>query len=86
MDIIIANIFGMAAAILTTSCFIPQLIKIIKTKQTKDLSLSMYLMFFAGVACWEIYGILFKAPPVIIANFIGMIMNATIIYYKIKYK
>lgn len=83
---IIANTFGMTAAILTTTCFIPQLTKIVKTKQTRDLSLGMYLMFTAGIICWEIYGIILKAPPIIIANLLGIIMNSIIIFYKIKYK
>ena len=83
---LIANVFGTVAAIFTTGCFIPQLVKIIKTKQTGDLSLEMYLMFTAGITCWEIYGILIKAPPVIISNFLSILMNGTIIFYKLKYK
>lgn len=80
------DILGFVAAILTTCGFIPQLIKIIKTKSVKDVSFGMFAMFLAGVICWMIYGILIKSPPVIIANFASMIMNTTILVYKIKYE
>ena len=80
------DILGFIAAILTTCGFIPQLIKIIKTKSVKDVSFGMFAMFLAGVICWMIYGILIKSPPVIIANFASMIMNITILIYKLKYE
>lgn len=82
----IADIFGLTAATLTTGSFIPQLYKIVKTKSTKDISVGMFAMFLAGVICWEIYGIMIKSLPVIVANIASMIMNITIILYKIKYK
>lgn len=85
MNTIIINALGFIAAILTTCGFIPQLIKIIKTKSVQDISFDMFAMFLAGVICWLIYGILIKSPPVIIANFVSMLMNITILCYKIKY-
>ena len=85
MNTTIIDILGFIAAILTTFGFIPQLIKIIKTKSVKDISFGMFAMFFAGGSCWFIYGIFIKSPPVIIANLASMLMNGTIIGYKIKY-
>ncbi|MFH1314812.1 MAG: PQ-loop domain-containing transporter [Candidatus Uhrbacteria bacterium] len=43
---------GLIVAICTTLAFFPQTIKVIKTKQTKDLSLAMYLIFTMGVFLW----------------------------------
>lgn len=85
MNTIIINALGFIAAILTTCGFIPQLVKIIKTKSVQDISFDMFAMFLAGVICWLIYGILIKSPPVIIANFASMLMNGIILAYKIKY-
>jgi MtN3 and saliva related transmembrane protein len=86
MNTIVINILGFVAAILTTCGFIPQLIKIIKTKSVKDISFEMFAMFLAGVTCWLIYGVLIKSPPVIVANFASMLMNITILVYKLKYE
>ncbi|OGH97267.1 MAG: hypothetical protein A2039_02960 [Candidatus Melainabacteria bacterium GWA2_34_9] len=86
MNTTIIDILGFIAAILTTCGFIPQLVKIIKTKSVNDISFEMFAMFLAGVTCWLIYGILIKSPPVIIANFASILMNGTIIGYKLKYR
>jgi MtN3 and saliva related transmembrane protein len=45
----------MIAAFSTTISFLPQAIKTIKTKDTKALSLPMYLLFTFGVFMWLIY-------------------------------
>lgn len=77
---------GFFAAICTTFSFLPQAIKSIKTKQTKDLSLMMYVLLVIGVFCWVVYGILIKDWPVIIANAITLCINGILLILKIKYK
>jgi len=81
----IATIIGLVAATGTTLSFLPQAMRIIKTKHTKDLSLAMYLIFTTGVFLWLIYGILIKDLPVIIANAITLLFTSTILIFKIKY-
>ena len=80
------TIIGLSAAACTTFSFLPQAIKVIKTKQTKDLSLVMYFIFTIGVFLWLVYGILVKDTPLIIANIITFIFATTILIMKIKYK
>lgn len=77
---------GYLAAVLTTISFIPQALLIIKTKDTKGISLPMYILFTIGVACWLLYGIYFGMIPVIIANFITLALAIVILTFKIKYK
>lgn len=76
---------GSLAAILTTSAFVPQAIKIIRTKKTKDISLLMYIVLTTGILCWLIYGILIKQAPIIFANSIGFTLTFAILILKIKY-
>lgn len=80
------TILGLFAGILTTCSFIPQVIKVIKTKSTKDISLWMFIMFSTGVFCWLSYGFLINDLPVIAANAITFVLTIIILYYKIKYK
>lgn len=80
------TILGLIAAVCTTTSLMPQTIKIIKTKHTKDLSLGMYILMVAGVLLWLIYGIILKNLPLIAANGISMVFSSTILYLKIKYK
>ena len=75
---------GYAAAILATLSFLPQVVKTIRSGQTKDISLTMYLLFCAGVALWLVYGILIHATPVIVANLATLLLSGTILMMKIK--
>lgn len=80
------NIIGSLSAILTTIAFIPQVIKVIKSKNTKDISLAMYILFTIGVAGWFIYGLMLDSFPIITANIIVFILSSVILFYKIRYK
>ena len=80
------EIIWMIAAFLTTISFLPQTIKIIKTKDTKSISLLMYVMFTFWVFLWLLYWIWINSLPVIIANTITLILSLIILVYKIIYK
>lgn len=75
---------GLFAAVLTTISFLPQVIKVIKTNDTRALSLSMYLAFVSGVALWLAYGIAKNDMPITLANAITLLFAATILCIKIK--
>ena len=84
MDWIIS--IGLAAAILTTSSFVPQIVKIIRTKGTKDISLLMYVVITIGFFLWLLYGVLREDPAIIFANVIALILGLFVLVLKIKYK
>lgn len=79
-------ILGLIAASLTTFAYLPQSLKAIKTKHTKDLSLPMILMLEFGLITWLIYGILISSIPIIAANTVSILFMSIILYLKIKYK
>lgn len=78
-------IIGIAAGVFTTIAFLPQLIRVIKTKHTKDLSLVTFFLFATGVFLWLIYGVLLKELPIILANAITLVFVALIAIMKIKH-
>ncbi|MDD4955144.1 MAG: SemiSWEET transporter [Candidatus Omnitrophica bacterium] len=78
-------IIGIIAGSLTTIAFLPQLIRAVKTKHTKDLSLGTFSLFGAGVFLWLIYGILLKEMPIILANAVTLIFVLLIAFMKIKH-
>ncbi|MCL4106739.1 UNVERIFIED_CONTAM: hypothetical protein GTU68_048183 [Idotea baltica] len=82
----IITVIGTIAAVITTIAFLPQVIKIYKSKNTSDISLSMYLLFTSGVLLWLIYGIMIKDTPIIIANGVTLVMACAILAMKLKYK
>jgi MtN3 and saliva related transmembrane protein len=83
MDFI--NILGFVAAFLTTTAFLPQVLKVWRSRSTKDISLPMLVTFIAGVTLWLIYGVMVKAAPIVIANAITLILNLLILRFKIKH-
>ena len=77
---------GSIAAILTTFAFLPQVIKVIKTKDTESIALGMYLMQVLGIALWVAHGPVIQDLPLILANSVSFILSGTILVYKIRYK
>lgn len=80
------TLLGLAAGICTTVSFLPQAIKIIKTRHTKDLSLGMYSVLTMGICLWLLYGIMLNDPAIILANGITLIFAVTILWMIMKYK
>lgn len=79
------TVIGLTAAFCTTVSFVPQALKIIKTKNTESISLSMYFLFVTGVSLWLVYGIMTHDFPVAIANGITLIFAGSILYFKLRY-
>ena len=80
------EIIGLIAAVCTTFAFIPQVMKVWKTKQTKDLSLRMYSIMFMGIILWLVYGIRIDSLSIIMANVVTATLVGTILVYIIKGK
>ena len=78
------NFFGYLSAFCTTAAFVPQAIKVYKTRKTDDISFGMILLMTFGVSFWVIYGCLIKALPIITANVITFILALYILIMKIK--
>lgn len=62
------SIIGSTAAFLTMFGFVPQIVKVLKTKSAHDISLTTLLQFFLGVCFWIAYGVHLGDPIIIIAN------------------
>ena len=85
MNFIIKYI-GFFAAFCTTIAFLPQAIKVYKSRSTKDISLYMFLIFTLGVLSWLIYGIIINDLPIILANAVTLILSFFILLYKLRFK
>lgn len=79
------EIIGLIAAVLTTSAFVPQVIKTRKTKEVENLSLSMYLVMLTGVLLWLVYGIYIESTSIILANLLTSGLVMLLLSYKIRF-
>ena len=81
-----STVLGIVAGSLTTLAFIPQVVKIWRTRSTHDISLGMFLLFSTGLVLWLVYGVLTGSWPIIIANAVTLVLALTILYFKLRYK
>jgi MtN3 and saliva related transmembrane protein len=79
------TLIGLGAAFCTTIAFLPQVIQTWRTRSTKDLSLSMFLVFTTGIFLWLVYGLILRDIPLIAANGTTFILSGTILYFKLRH-
>jgi MtN3 and saliva related transmembrane protein len=77
---------GLAAGSLTTVSFIPQVVKIWRSRSAEDVSFGMFFLFSLGVLLWLIYGLVLDAVPIIAANGITLILALTVVVLKLRYR
>ena len=76
------DFLGLIAGSLTTIAFVPQLVKVWRSKSAKDISYGMFILFVSGIVLWEIYGWGIHSFPVILFNIITFILGLTILILK----
>ena len=80
------NVVGYVAALFTTFSLLPQIIRIWKLKEARDISLFMPLMVCIGTLLWLVYGIMIAEAPIIAANIVSMVVALITIFVTIKYR
>ena len=81
-----SDLIGYVAAFLTTASFVPQAWHTFQTRDVRGISLGMYSVFTAGVACWLIYGVLLGAWPIVFANCVTLALAVAILVMKLRYR
>ncbi|MFA6385048.1 MAG: SemiSWEET family transporter [Candidatus Omnitrophota bacterium] len=80
------EIVGFSAALLTAFGFLPQVIKIYKTKSCQDISLLALIQFAIGISLWVLYGVHLRNIVIISANLVtlGVLACAFTLYLRYK--
>ena len=81
----LVDLVGYAAAFFTTAAFFPQALRVVRTRQTRDISLSMYVIFTLGVALWLSYGIALGNIPMMAANSVTLLLAGVVLGMKLRY-
>jgi MtN3 and saliva related transmembrane protein len=82
----ITEVIGMTAAVCTTAAFIPQALMVYRTKDTRSISLNMFLVLTVGLALWIVYGIYSNKLPIILANVFTIVLAFYILMMKIRHR
>jgi len=80
------QMLGIAAGVCTALSLLPQLIKIIKEKRARDISLFYLIILFAGLCLWIVYGVKRSDLPIIATNIVSLALNVSIFVLGMKYK
>ncbi len=81
----IVTLVGSAAAALTTAAFVPQVIRVWRLKDARDISFPTFVIFSVGLAGWVGYGTLVESVPIIAANSLTLILALVILLLKVKF-
>jgi MtN3 and saliva related transmembrane protein len=85
MDWVNIEALGLIAGCMTTSAFIPQVVKTYRSRSVKDISLRMYVFMCTGIALWVVYGFLIGSIAVIAANIGSLTLTVLILGMKIVF-
>jgi MtN3 and saliva related transmembrane protein len=80
-----ATALGLAAGILSTTSFLPQVLKTWRTQSAQDLSYAMIVLFLSGIGLWLIYGVQIRSLPIILANTLTIILLLVLLGMKIRF-
>jgi MtN3 and saliva related transmembrane protein len=73
---------GFTAATLTALAFLPQLVKVWRTRSAEDLSTAMLVSQGSGVALWILYGTAIRSAPIIVSNTVTLALVLLLTYFK----
>jgi MtN3 and saliva related transmembrane protein len=79
------DFIGVSGAALTTLCWMPQVLKVLREKETRALSLPGTAAFTAGIGLWLIYGLAIGDWPLIGSNAVTLALMAPLIAMKLRY-
>ena len=80
------TLVGFIAGMLTTVAFVPQVIRSWRLKETRDISLSMLVLYASGVFLWFVYGYWLNAAPIIAANGVSLVLILVLLGIKLRYQ
>lgn len=80
------SVVGLAAAFCTTVAYLPQALRIWRTRSAQDVSLGMYLVMSLGLVLWLVYGVCIGSLPIILANTATLLLTSLILILKLRRK
>jgi len=78
------TIIGLVAGLVTTSGFIPQVIKGYRSGCMDDVSLFMPVVLMVGTTLWLIYGVFLGDLPIVLWNGVSIGLNAALVALKVR--
>jgi MtN3 and saliva related transmembrane protein len=81
----IVELIGALAAVLTTLCWVPQALKIVRDRETRAISLPGTMLCVLGVLLWLVYGLAMADAPLIGSSAVTLAITGAILALKIRH-
>lgn len=78
------EVLGLVAGALTTTAYLPQAVRTLRSGSARDLSLAMLLLLIMGIVLWLAYGALAGLPAVVAANAATLLLTLPILWVKLR--
>ena len=82
---LITNLIGVAAAVFSVGSFVPQIVKMIRTKDVSGVSLRTYAFTVTCFTLWVIYGLRSAAWPIAVSNACALVLSGAVLLLKWRY-
>jgi MtN3 and saliva related transmembrane protein len=81
----LVDILGYLGGLLTTFCYLPQIIRVFRLKSAREISTSFTVLLLTGIIIWLIYGIWLNIVPIIVWNIFAIGIVGTLLYAKLRF-
>jgi len=81
----VVDAVGVAAALCSMTSFVPQIVKLVKTRDASGVSLRTYAVTVTGFGLWIAYGLLLGSWPVAVSNSVCLLMSGAVLALKWRY-
>lgn len=79
------TLLAFVAGALTSTGYLPQIAKGLRTKKMRDVSLLMPAVLGTGMFLWFLYGVAREDIAIIAANVVGTSLTAMLVGLKLRY-
>ncbi len=79
------TVVGSVSAVLTTAAFVPQVVRVWRLRDARDISFSTFAIFSVGLVGWVVYGVLVVSVPIVAANAVTLGLALAILALKIRF-
>jgi len=80
------ELFGYLAAACTTLAFLPQVIRVWRTRSARDISVAMYVVMVTGVVAWIVYGLRIHSRPLVVANSVTLVLAGSVLVGVLRFR
>jgi MtN3 and saliva related transmembrane protein len=85
MQISLVDLAGITGATLTTLCWLPQALKILRERDTRAISLPATAAFTIGIALWLVFGVALVDWPLIGSTSVELVLMSVILGLKLRH-